>query len=145
MPVAGQSDPSGDRHQCARLGSSLSSGQRSTDPPCHPSRSDTALPLGGNHRGICRGAQAPQICFPPDQIEALIAMFRLNGELLSPEVSSTVSPDPGDTKFLDCANAAQADFLVTGNKRDFPDAPYDTTRVVTARELLASIAGEIGS
>ena len=72
-------------------------------------------------------------------------MFRLNGELLSPEVSSTVSPDPGDTKFLDCANAAQADFLVTGNKRDFPDAPYDTTRVVTARELLASIAGEIGS
>jgi putative PIN family toxin of toxin-antitoxin system len=85
----------------------------------------------------------PKFAFPPDEIAALIAMFRRNGELFRPESSPNVSPDPGDTKFLDCANAAQADFVVTGNKRDFPDAPYGPTQVATARELLAAITREI--
>jgi putative PIN family toxin of toxin-antitoxin system len=85
----------------------------------------------------------PKFAFPPDEITALIAMFRRNGELFRPESSPTVSPDPEDTKFLDCANAAQADFIVTGNRRDFPGAPYGPTQVATARELLAAIAREI--
>ena len=37
--------------------------------------------------------------------------------------SRAVSSDPADTKFLHCAHTAQADYIVTGNKRDFPDAP----------------------
>jgi predicted nucleic acid-binding protein len=40
--------------------------------------------------------------------------------LIVPESSTAVSVDPGDTKFLQCAEAAQADYIVTGNKRDFP-------------------------
>jgi predicted nucleic acid-binding protein len=36
-----------------------------------------------------------------------------------PDVSGPVSSDPADTKFLHCAQAAQADYIVTGNKRHF--------------------------
>jgi putative PIN family toxin of toxin-antitoxin system len=72
----------------------------------------------------------PKFAFPPDEIAAALAMFHNQGELFQPEVSGPVSSDPADTKFLHCAQAAQADYIVTGNKRDFPDAPYGVTRVV---------------
>jgi len=81
--------------------------------------------------------------FSPDEIAALLAMLRGKGELFRPEASSLTSPDPADTKFLLCAHAAQAEFIVTGNKRDFPDAPYGPTRVVSAGELLDRITLEM--
>jgi hypothetical protein len=48
----------------------------------------------------------PKFAFPPDEIAAVLAMFRDQGELFLPEVSAAVSSDPGDTKFLQCAEAA---------------------------------------
>ena len=85
----------------------------------------------------------PKFAFLPEDIAAALAMFRGKGELLLPDVSGPVSSDPADTKFLHCARAAQADYLVTGNKRDFPDASYGVTRVVNAGELLDRITFEI--
>jgi putative PIN family toxin of toxin-antitoxin system len=85
----------------------------------------------------------PKFSFPPDEIAALIAMLRRNGELFHPEASSVASPDPGDTKFLQCAYAAHADFIITGNKRDFPDAPYGSIDIVSAGELLGRITLEV--
>jgi predicted nucleic acid-binding protein len=85
----------------------------------------------------------PKFAFPPDEIAAVLAMFHNQGELFQPDVSGPVSSDPADTKFLHCAQAAQADYIVTGNKRDFPDAPYGVTRVLSAGELLDQITFEI--
>lgn len=85
----------------------------------------------------------PKFAFPPDEIAAVLAMFRSRGELFQPDASTAVSTDPDDTKFLHCAQAAQDDYIVTGNKRDFPDAPYGVTRVVSAGELLDQITFEI--
>lgn len=81
--------------------------------------------------------------FVPDEIAALLAMLTSNGELFLPQSSPIASPDPADSKFLDCAGAAQADFIVTGNKLDFPDTPYGPTRVVNAGELLDRITLEM--
>ena len=78
----------------------------------------------------------PKFAFPSDEIAAVLAMFRSQGELFLPETSAATSPDPGDTKFLQCAQAAQADYIVTGNKRDFPAGSYSVTHVVSAGELL---------
>jgi hypothetical protein len=64
-------------------------------------------------------------------------------EGLLEEVSGATSSDPGDTKFLQCAEAAQADYIVTGNKHDFPAGLYGVTRVVSAGELLDRITLEI--
>jgi putative PIN family toxin of toxin-antitoxin system len=85
----------------------------------------------------------PKFAFPADEIAALLAMFRDRGELIVPNASTAVSVDPGDTKFLQCAETAQADYLVTGNKRHFPEASYGVTRVVSAGELLDWIALEL--
>jgi hypothetical protein len=41
------------------------------------------------------------------------------------------------------AQAAQADYLITGNKRDFPQTPYGLTRIVSVGELLDRITFEI--
>jgi putative PIN family toxin of toxin-antitoxin system len=84
----------------------------------------------------------PKFAFPPDEIAAVLAMFRSQGEQFLPDVSAAVSADPGDTKFLHCAEAAQADYLVTGNKRHFPEASHGMTRVVNAGELLDRITLE---
>lgn len=85
----------------------------------------------------------PKFAFPADEIAAVLAMFRQQGELVVPQASASVSVDPGDTKFLQCAETAQADYLVTGNKRHFPEASYGVTRVVRAGELLDWIALEL--
>jgi predicted nucleic acid-binding protein len=85
----------------------------------------------------------PKFAFPPVEIAAVMSMFHSRGELFSPKASSVVSPDPGDTKFLQCAEAAQADYIVTGNKRHFPAGVYGVTRVVNAGELLGRITLEI--
>jgi uncharacterized protein len=85
----------------------------------------------------------PKFAFPADEIAALLAMFRRQGKLIVPEASGAVSVDPGDTKFLQCAETAQADYLVTGNRRHFAEASYGVTRVVSAGELLDWIALEL--
>ena len=51
------------------------------------------------------------------------------------------SPDESDNRFYECANAARADYLVTGNRKHFPkDLP--PTKIVNARQLLAALEGE---
>lgn len=54
----------------------------------------------------------------------------------------SVCPDPPDNRFLECAEAAAADYLVTGNKRHFPKQ-WGRTKVVNARELLEIITPEL--
>lgn len=85
----------------------------------------------------------PKFAFPPDEIAALVAMLQRNGELFEPEPTFAISPDPADTKFLECANAAQAEFIITGNKRDFPERYYGPTQIVSAAELVERIVREL--
>jgi putative PIN family toxin of toxin-antitoxin system len=85
----------------------------------------------------------PKFAFPPEEVDALLTMLRGRGELVAADPSAPRSPDPDDSKFLQCAHAAQADFLVTGNKRHFPGSPYGPTSVVSAGELLDRIVLEI--
>jgi uncharacterized protein len=51
----------------------------------------------------------------------------------------TVASHEPDNRFLECAESAKADFLVTGNKRHFPNV-WKSVRVVNARELLTLIS-----
>jgi len=58
-------------------------------------------------------------------------------------VSSTrrleVTSDPNDNIFLECAEAARADYLVTGNLKHFPRF-WRNTKIVTPREFIALAA-----
>ncbi len=87
----------------------------------------------------------PKFGFPPDEIQTLIDLIRSRGEGVSrlQQPLSSSSPDPSDEKFLICARTAQVDYIVTGNRRNFPSQSCEGIRVVNARELLRVIVFEM--
>lgn len=56
------------------------------------------------------------------------------GELVNPTTALDISPDEPDNRFYECAEASGADYIVTGNRKDFPK-PHKTTKIVTPRQL----------
>jgi predicted nucleic acid-binding protein len=59
--------------------------------------------------------------------------------LVTPTDRLTESPDESDNRVYECAAAAEADYIVTGNIRHFK-RPYKTTRIVTTRQILTLLA-----
>jgi putative PIN family toxin of toxin-antitoxin system len=55
--------------------------------------------------------------------------------MIKPAMGLAVSPDPDDNHVLECAQAARADFLITGNPKHFPRAHNDT-KIISVRQLL---------
>jgi uncharacterized protein len=53
-------------------------------------------------------------------VGALINLLREEAELVEIRSTSDVSPDPGDDRFCACAEAANAGFIITLNRKDFP-------------------------
>jgi putative PIN family toxin of toxin-antitoxin system len=49
-----------------------------------------------------------------------------------------ICTDPDDNIFLECADAARADYLITGNQKHFP-MHWKQTKVVTAREFVSLV------
>jgi putative PIN family toxin of toxin-antitoxin system len=56
-----------------------------------------------------------------------------------PRLHRQVTSDPGDNIFIECADAAAADYLVTGNLRHFPRY-WKSTKIVSSREFLDLLA-----
>ena len=72
-------------------------------------------------------------------VEESLRLVCGKGKAVKPKRAISVASDPDDNKFLECAEEARADYLVTGNQRHFP-RQWKTTRIVNARELLELIA-----
>jgi putative PIN family toxin of toxin-antitoxin system len=58
---------------------------------------------------------------------------------ITPSQLPFVTVDPTDTIFIECADAARADYLVTGNTRDFPRF-WKMSKIITSREFLTVVA-----
>jgi putative PIN family toxin of toxin-antitoxin system len=71
---------------------------------------------------------------PKNEVSVLLQGLSL-GLIVHPEFVLNISPDSKDNRFLECSQAANANFLITGNKRHFP-ALWKCTKVVSARRLL---------
>jgi uncharacterized protein len=71
-----------------------------------------------------------------DCLAALLARVETLATRVTPTESLHAALDEDDNRLLECAAAAQADFLITGNLRDFPER-WPPTRIVNARQLLA--------
>ena len=56
-------------------------------------------------------------------------------------MTATEALDPDDNRFLECSEAAHAEFLITGNLKHYPKE-YKNTRIVNARQFLEALAGE---
>ncbi len=84
----------------------------------------------------------PRLKFVPKEITAFLERLRSAGMLVAPTHNVSASPDGPDNRFLECAEAAGADFLVTGNKRHFPKH-WKSTGIVNARGLLGMIGSSL--
>ena|ERR1700674_3527525 len=77
----------------------------------------------------------PKFRLQPDEVKQALARLRAASAMVSPVRTIGVSKDDPDNRFLKCAEAAGARYLVTGNIKHFPKQ-YKGTQVVTARRLL---------
>jgi len=68
----------------------------------------------------------------------LLQLVRRRAHAVSPRLRLQVTSDPDDNIFLECADAARADYLVTGNTRHFPRF-WKRTKVITSSEFLALV------
>jgi uncharacterized protein len=71
--------------------------------------------------------------------QQLLQLIRNRGNLVVPSRRLEVSGDPDDNRFLECADAARADYLVTGNLRHFPRF-WKKTKIITPREFIGLVA-----
>jgi uncharacterized protein len=67
--------------------------------------------------------------------QRLLQLIENRGYTVTPARSLEVTRDPDDNMFVECADAAQADYLVTGNQKHFPRY-WKKTKIITPREFI---------
>jgi putative PIN family toxin of toxin-antitoxin system len=75
--------------------------------------------------------------------QQLLQLIKNHAQLITPTRPLHIAKDAGDNKFIECADAARADYLVTGNLRHFP-AFWKKTKIITSREFIAIVAPHFG-
>jgi putative PIN family toxin of toxin-antitoxin system len=78
----------------------------------------------------------PRLKFAREEVSKFLALVTHGSTMVRPTHTVSASRDETDNRFLECAESAGADYLVTGNKRHFPNY-WKKTRTVNARELLS--------
>jgi uncharacterized protein len=71
--------------------------------------------------------------------QQLLQLMKNRARLVNPVHALQVTKDPDDNKFLECADAARADYLITGNQRHFPKF-WKKTKVISSREFISIVA-----
>jgi uncharacterized protein len=71
--------------------------------------------------------------------QQFLQLIKNSSHMISPSRHFQVTDDPADKIFLECADSARADYLVTGNQRHFPKF-WKQTKVVNSREFVTLIA-----
>src|SRR5215471_13490449 len=81
----------------------------------------------------------PELKIPKGLRQQLLQLIRNRSRSVNPTRALLVTKDPDDNKFLECADAARADYLVTGNVRHFPKF-WKRTKVITSRDFIDVVA-----
>jgi uncharacterized protein len=71
--------------------------------------------------------------------QQLLQLIKNRAQLVDPVRALQVTKDPDDDKFVECADAARADYLITGNQRHFPRF-WKKTKIITSREFISIVA-----
>src|SRR5580693_7418236 len=81
----------------------------------------------------------PYLKLSATRIKALLADIHRSSTVIRPTRSVTIiEADESDNRFLECADAGGADYLVTGNTKHFPKA-FDRTVIVTPKQFAETI------
>jgi putative PIN family toxin of toxin-antitoxin system len=77
----------------------------------------------------------PRLQRSQSEIDDTLKTIREQGFWVKPTEIVHGCEDPDDDIFLECAEAADAQYIVTGNTKHFPSS-WASTRIVTPREFL---------
>jgi putative PIN family toxin of toxin-antitoxin system len=81
----------------------------------------------------------PQLKLDPARTASSLDVIRNTSRLVKPTRIIAWAADESDDRFLECASAASADFIITGNTKHFPER-FENIRIVTPREFIELIA-----
>ena len=81
----------------------------------------------------------PKLRLDRVRVLRVLEFISREGLTIAPRVILAACPDEPDNRFLECADAASAEYLVTGNKRHFPER-WKSTSIVNARDFLRHAA-----
>jgi putative PIN family toxin of toxin-antitoxin system len=71
--------------------------------------------------------------------QQFLQLIKNHSHLVVPSRRLEVTIDPDDNIFVECADAARADYLVTGNRKHFPPF-WKCTKIITTREFIGLAA-----
>jgi putative PIN family toxin of toxin-antitoxin system len=81
----------------------------------------------------------PELAIRKGARQQLLQLIRNNSHIVTPTRRLEVASDPDDNVFLECADAARADYLITGNQKHFPRF-WKKTKIITTREFISLAA-----
>jgi putative PIN family toxin of toxin-antitoxin system len=81
----------------------------------------------------------PELALHSDRRHELLGHLSALSLHVAPAGTLTISGDESDNRFLECAEAAEAAYLVTGNIRHFPKT-HHKTKIVSVKQLLTQLA-----
>jgi putative PIN family toxin of toxin-antitoxin system len=81
----------------------------------------------------------PELAIRKGARQQLLQLIRNNSHIVTPSRRLEVASDPDDNAFLECADAARADYLITGNQKHFPRF-WKKTKIITTREFISLAA-----
>jgi len=79
--------------------------------------------------------ERPKFRLDPKAVETFLQSLRKTAVMVRPPQRVSRAPDEPDNRFLECALAARADYLVTGNKKHFPFSEFEGTKIVSPAEF----------
>jgi putative PIN family toxin of toxin-antitoxin system len=83
----------------------------------------------------------PRLKFLPQDVTRFLNRVREAGILVRPTHPVAKAKHEPDNRFLECAEAAGAAYLISGNIRHFP-VRWKTTRIVNARQFVEVLGAE---
>src|SRR5271170_4634567 len=81
----------------------------------------------------------PELKIRKNLRQQLLQLIKNHVRVVVPSCLPQVTADPADNIFVECADAARADYLITGNERHFPKF-WKSAKVINSREFLNIIA-----
>ena len=100
-----------------------------------PARLYVAPAILAEYRDVLSG---PELQIRKGLRQQLLQLIEKRAHAVTPARHLQITRDPGDNIFVECADAARADYLVTGNTRHFPRF-WKKTKIITSREFLSLV------
>ncbi len=101
-----------------------------------PARWYVSSPILEEYSGVL---SRPELQIRRGLRQQFLQLIKNQSYIVAPTRHLEVTPDPDDNMFLECADAARADYLVTGNQKHFPKF-WKNTKIITPREFISLTA-----